>query len=177
MPELKRIDANRAAVRELLAVLRDPDVEIVDLQYKIARDVGLSFRLLGYINSAFFGWRQQVRSISQAVSLLGFEQLKQWASLMVFTSIDEEPAELRSTALIRARFCELAGPCDPLVDGSEMFTLGLFSVIDALFEIPMAELLSKLPLAPDMCEALVEHKGRRRSIPNRNRLYGSTPKQ
>ncbi|MGO9971802.1 MAG: EAL and HDOD domain-containing protein [Solirubrobacteraceae bacterium] len=163
MPEVmpsKPIDANRAAVLELLAVLHDPDVEIVEVQYKIARDVGLSYRLLGYIDSAFFCLRQQVRSISQAVSLLGVEQLKQWASLAVLTSTDDKPSELTSASLVRARFCELAGQNVLQADGNEMVTLGLFSVIDALFEIPMPELLSKLPLAPAMREALVEHKGR-----------------
>lgn len=155
----KRIDANRAAVLDLLAILHDPDVEIVDLQHKIALDVGLSFRLLRYINSAFFGLRQQVRSIGQAVTLLGLEHLKQWASLTVFTSIDDKPAELTVTALVRARFCELAGQNDLDANGNEMFTLGLFSVIDALFDTPMEELLTKLPLAPDMCEALVDHTG------------------
>ncbi|MGO9972218.1 MAG: EAL and HDOD domain-containing protein [Solirubrobacteraceae bacterium] len=145
---------------ELLAVLHDPDVEIGELQHKIALDVGLSFRLLGYIGSAFLGVRQQVRSISQAVSLLGLEQLKQWASLTVLISGDEQPAELRNTALLRARFCELATQNDLQADCDEMFTLGLFSVIDVLFETPMAELVAKLPLGPDMCEALVEHTGR-----------------
>ncbi len=157
----KRIDANRAAVLDLLAVLHDPDVEIDDLQQKIALDVGLSFRLLRYINSAFFGLRTQVRSIGQAVTLLGFEHLKQWASLTVFTSIDDKPAELTVTALVRARFCELAGQAHLAVNGNEMFTLGLFSVIDALFDTPMEELLGKLPLAPDLCAALVDHKGRK----------------
>jgi EAL and modified HD-GYP domain-containing signal transduction protein len=157
----KQIDANRAAVLELLAVLHDPDREITDLQYTIALDLALSFRLLHYINSAFVGLRQQVRSISQAVTLLGLEHLKQWASLTVLTSIDEEPAKLTNTALVRARFCELAGQTQLEANGNEMFTLGLFSVIDALFDTPMHELLSKLPLAPDICDALLEHKGRK----------------
>ena len=157
----KRIDANRAAVLDLLTVLHDPDVEIDDLQRAIALDVGLSFRLLRYINSAFFGLRQQVRSIGQAVTLLGLEHLKQWASLTVFTSIDDKPAELTVTALVRARFCELAGHNHLHANGNEMFTLGLFSVIDALFDTPMPELLDKLPLAPDMCDALVAHEGRK----------------
>ena len=78
----KQIDASRAVVLELLALLHDPDLEVSDLQYKIALDLALSFRLLHYINSAFVGLRQQVRSISQAVTVLGVEQLKQWASLV-----------------------------------------------------------------------------------------------
>ncbi len=155
----KRIDANRAAVLELLAVLHDPDVEISDVQYKIALDLGLSFRLLHYVNSAFFGVRRKVRSIGQAVSLLGLEHLKQWASLTAVTSIDNEPARLTSTALARARFCELVGRNHLEADGHEMFTLGLFSVIDARFDRPMEELLAKLPLAPDVCETLVQRRG------------------
>ncbi len=155
----KRIDANRAAVLDLLAVLHDPDVEVAELQHRIALDVGLSFRLLRYVNSAFFGLRQQVRSIGQAVTLLGLEHLKQWASLTVFTSIDDKPAELAVTALVRGRFCELAGVKQFEVNSNELFTLGLFSVIDALFDTPMEELLDKLPLAPDLCDALVRHKG------------------
>ncbi len=157
----KRIDANRVAVLELLALLHDPAVEIVELQRKISLDVGLSFRLLRYINSAFFGLRQPVRSISQAVTLLGLEHLKQWASLTVFTSIDGKPAELTITALVHGRFCELAGQNHLDANGNEMFTLGLFSVIDALLDTPMKELLAKLPLASDMREALVDHKGRK----------------
>ncbi|MGO9973101.1 MAG: EAL and HDOD domain-containing protein [Solirubrobacteraceae bacterium] len=155
----RRIDANRAALLDLLAALHDPTTELADLQRKIVLDVRLSFRLLRYINSAFFGLRQQVRSIRQAVALLGLEHLRQWATLTVFTSIDDKPAELTTTALVRARFCELAAHDDPDATGNELFTLGLFSVIDALLDTRMTELLAKLPLATDVCEALADHKG------------------
>jgi c-di-GMP-related signal transduction protein len=67
--------------------------------------------------------------------------------------------EVTITALVRARFCELAGQDRLDANGAEMFTLGLFSVIDALFDTAMTELLDKLPFAPDVREALVEHKG------------------
>ncbi len=161
-PELirgKRINTNRAAVLDLLAALHDPEIELDELQRKIALDVGLSFRLLRYINSPFFGLRNKVRSIGQAVALLGREHLRQWAAMTAFTSIDGKPLELTITALVRARFCELAAHDHLHDDGIEMFTLGLFSVIDALFDTPMAELLAKLPFSPDACAALAEHKG------------------
>ncbi len=156
----KRFDANRSVVLGLLEILHDPDVEIADVQNKLALDVGLSFRLLRYINSAFVGLHDRVSSIGQAVSLLGLERLEQWASLTVFTSSDDKPPELTVTALVRARFCELAGENYLAANGSELFTLGLLSVIDARFETPMGELLSELPLAPDMREALLGQKGR-----------------
>lgn len=162
-PELvrsRRVDANRLALMELLSALQEPGIDLPELERLIAGDVGLSNRLLRYINSAFFGLRQQVRSISQAVALLGIENLKRWASLSVFASISEKPAELTVTALVRARFCELAGGQRRRgSSGGELFTLGLFSVIDALMDTPIEELLEQLPFPQDMRDALVAHAG------------------
>jgi c-di-GMP phosphodiesterase len=111
-----------------LAALEDPGADLRVLEGMIARDLGLSYRLLRYINSAFFGLRQQVRSIGHALAMLGLENRKQWAALSVFASVEGKPAELTITALIRARFCQLASP--PNAASGELFTLGLFSVID-----------------------------------------------
>ncbi|HUO72796.1 MAG TPA: HDOD domain-containing protein [Solirubrobacteraceae bacterium] len=162
-PELvrgRRIDANRLSLLEVLAALQEPDVELHTLERIIARDVGLSYRLLRYINSAFFGLRQEVRSIGQALALLGVESLTRWASLSVFASIDDKPPELTVTALIRGRFCELVG-AEHLrgASHSELFTLGLFSVIDALMDTPIENVLAKIPFPPDICDALVSHQG------------------
>jgi c-di-GMP phosphodiesterase len=161
-PELvsgRAVDANRLSLLQLLAALQDPTIELPDLERTIALDVGLSYRLLTYINSAFFGLRQEVRSIGQALALLGVQNLKQWAALSVFASIDAKPAELTLTALIRARFCELAaGPVDSASAG-ELFTVGLFSVIDALMDIPMREVLERIPFPDDTREALITHAG------------------
>jgi EAL and modified HD-GYP domain-containing signal transduction protein len=154
-----RLDANRLSLLALLAALQDPAAQLADLEGMIARDLRVSYRLLGYINSAFFALRQPVRSIGQALALLGIENLKRWAALSVFASIDAKPAELTATALIRARFCELAGQSEPATARGELFTLGLFSVIDALMDTPITELLTKLPFPPDMRDALTEHRG------------------
>ncbi len=166
-PELiqgRRIDTNRAALLELLSSLHDPDVELADLHRRIAMDVGLSFRLMRYINSPFFGLRMRIGSIGQAVALLGFEQLKQWITLTLFMGVDDQPTELTVTALVRARFCELAAQEFPDGSSRDMFTLGLFSVIDALLKTPMAELLEQIPLMPDTCAALLERKGRKGQV-------------
>ncbi len=161
-PELvrgRRVDANRLSLLELLAALQDPTVELPDVELMIARDVGLSYRLLRYINSAFFGLRQQVRSIGQALALLGLEKLRHWAALSTFASIGDKPPELTVTALVRARFCELAGEQLPGTSPGELFTLGLFSVIDALMNMPIVEVLAKIPFPQDMREALTTHRG------------------
>ena len=158
-PELMR---NRAiaptgiALLRLAAALQDPAIELSKLERLISSDVALSYRLLRYINSAYFGLGHRVSSIMHAVTLLGLENVKQWATLTTFAAIEDKPRELFLTALIRARFCELAG--DPR-DGApaERFTLGLFSVLDALMDTSMETAVRELPLPPRMRDGLIKH--------------------
>jgi EAL and modified HD-GYP domain-containing signal transduction protein len=151
---------NRLAMLQLLAALNDPNVDFAQLETLISRDVALSYRLLRYINSAFFGLRREVDSIGRALALLGLENVKRWSTLTVFAGIEDKPRELIVTALSRARFCELAGP--RLLDGARpdrLFTLGLFSVIDALMDAPMADLLATIPFPAEMSDALISRSG------------------
>jgi EAL and modified HD-GYP domain-containing signal transduction protein len=153
------IEANRLALLQVVAKLNDPAVDLEDIQGLIARDVALSFRLLRYVNSAFFGLRGEVRSIGQALALLGVENVRRWATLSVLAGVDNKPTELTLTALIRARFCELAAGQLGFVNPSEAFTLGLFSVIDGMMDAPMHDVAASLPLAEDMRDALVLRRG------------------
>jgi EAL and modified HD-GYP domain-containing signal transduction protein len=155
----RSISANRLALLQVVAALQRPDVELSDVEGLIARDVALSFRMLRYVNSAFFGVRSEVRSIGHALALLGLDNARRWATLSVLASVDDKPTELTLTALTRARFCELAGEELGLSGGAELFTLGLFSVIDALMDTPMQDVVESLPLADDMRDALVHRRG------------------
>jgi c-di-GMP phosphodiesterase len=161
-PELiqgRGVAPNRLSLLQLIASLQDPTIDLRQLERLISRDVALSYRLLRYINSAFFGLRRKVSSIAHALALLGIENVKRWATLTVFAGIDDKPAELTTTALVRARFCEraaenLASPQPP-----EHFTVGLFSVVDALMDAPMEEVLSTLPFPDDVRHAIVARRG------------------
>ena len=92
------------------------------------------------------------------MALLGIEQLRRSATVALFAQLSDKPRELSVTALVRARFCELAGT-DADGPGSECFTLGLFSVLDAMTDTPMPRILADLPLAPSVRSALTEHAG------------------
>jgi EAL and modified HD-GYP domain-containing signal transduction protein len=155
----RQISANRLALLQVVAALQRPEVELSDVEQLVARDVALSFRMLRYVNSAFFGVRSEVRSIGHALALLGLDNARRWATLSVLASVDDKPTELTLTALTRARFCELAGGELELAGGPQLFTLGLFSVIDALMDTPMQDVVESLPLADDMREALVHRRG------------------
>jgi EAL and modified HD-GYP domain-containing signal transduction protein len=153
------IASNRLALLQIVAALHKPGVELSDIEQLIARDVALSFRLLRYVNSAFFGLQCDVRSIGQALALLGVENVRRWTTLSVLASIDDKPTELTVTALIRARFCELAGAQLGIASPAELFTLGLFSVIDGMMDAPMHDVVASLPFADDMRDALVLRRG------------------
>ncbi len=160
-PELIRdraITPNAVAMLRLASALQDPALELGEIERLISSDVALSYRLLRYINSAYFGVRQQVASIMHAVTLLGLENVRQWATLTTFTSVADKPPELFLTALIRARFCQLAGEA---IDGppEERFTLGLFSVVDALTDTTMETAVALLPLPQRTRDALVTRSG------------------
>ncbi len=155
----RQINARRLPLLALLGALQDPDIQLDAVEALIAHDVALSIRLLRYINSAFFGLRFEVNSIRQALALLGLQNIKQWATLTVFASVEDKPTELTVTALIRARFCELAGPGLSRADQPQLFTLGLFSVADALMDLPMAQALASIPFSAEMRDALIAHEG------------------
>jgi EAL and modified HD-GYP domain-containing signal transduction protein len=161
-PELvhnRGIFANRTSLLQVLAALQDPTVQLGQLEHMIGRDVGLSYRLLRYINSAFFGLRFEISSIRQALALLGVQNLRRWATLTVLASVDGKPPELTVTALTRARFCERAGEQLPGPRPGELFTLGLFSVIDALMDAPIEDVIALIPFPTDMRDALTQRKG------------------
>ena len=153
------VSPNRLSVLQLVAALQDPAVSFATVETLISRDVALSYRLLRYINSAFFGLRREVSSIGRAVALLGLENIKRWSTLTAFAGIDDKPRELITTALARARFCETAGVHFGETNFDQLFTLGLFSVIDALMDVPMPEVLRSIPFPEDMTHALVAGHG------------------
>ena len=154
------IATNKLARLRLLAGLNDPSVETDDLEDLIAIDVGLSLRLLRYINSAFFSLPREIRAIREALVYLGRRNVRRWATIMALAGIDDKPHELVVTSLVRARMCELiaiafGGDADP----EAAFTAGLFSVVDALMDAPMSEVLGELPFSPAIKQALLEHSG------------------
>ena len=123
----------------------------------IKTEASLSYKLLRYLNSAFFAFRSDIRSIQHAVSILGDRNIKRWASLVVTAAMGEDkPQELVVTSLVRATWCELlASKVGMLRQSADLFMLGLFSLFDAILDRPMPEVLSQLPVAEDIKTALL----------------------
>jgi c-di-GMP phosphodiesterase len=160
-PELlheRRIELTAGSILQVISALQNKDLQFDELEPLIAHDLPLSLRLLRYINSAFFGLRNEVTSVRHAIVLLGLENVRQWATLTVMGSIEGKTPELTSTALIRARFCELAGETFGL-DGQSLFTIGMFSLLDAMLDVSLEDVASELPFPNEMRVALLRHAG------------------
>jgi EAL and modified HD-GYP domain-containing signal transduction protein len=149
----------RVILLRLLAKLQDPRATLEDIEQLIAASGPLAHKLLVYINSAFHGLAAPIRSIRQAVMMLGLERVRVCSAMMILASIDSKPRELIVTSLQRARCCQLLGALDGGHDEHELFTVGLLSLLDAFLDQPLAEILQNLPLAEDVKAALLEHAG------------------
>jgi EAL and modified HD-GYP domain-containing signal transduction protein len=142
-----------------LGELTAGDATFEDLERIIASDVGLSLKLLRYVNSAFFALPRTVNSVREALSMLGVRTVRRWATVMSISSLPDVPDELVALALRRAHMCEiLAGSALP-EERETLFTIGLFSVADALLDVPMAEVLESLPFSDEIQAALLRREG------------------
>jgi EAL and modified HD-GYP domain-containing signal transduction protein len=154
-----RISRNRVAVCRLLAKLHQPEVDTQDIEKIVSEDLSLSYQLLRYINSAAIGLPKEIESIGHAVRLVGTDQIRLLASLMMLASVDEKPQELLTTSLIRARMCELVAQQHNYPNPNAHFTVGLFSTLDAFLDCRLDEALKLLPLSDGIRNALLSHTG------------------
>ena len=155
------LPTSTAAALRLLALARDPNTPERELERVISADPGITYQLLRIVNSAALGGRG-ITSIPHALRLVGRNNVIRWLALASATSrtgkrgIDDE---LIRQTVQRARFCEqLALPRTGLDKGT-LFLMGLFSLLDAVFRMPMAEVLERVNLADDVKQALLDRSG------------------
>ncbi len=163
-PEVLRhrtLPSSKVAYLDLLRAATAPEFNIRELASKIKHEASLTFRLLRYLNSAAFGLRSEVRSVRHALSLLGERELRKWIAVVsVSVLADGKPDELMTIPLVRGRFCELLAPLAGLADhASDLFLMGLLSVMDAVLDQPLDSILADLPVRSEIKEALLARTG------------------
>lgn len=154
-----RSPTNRIAIMQLMTALLHPETEFDELEDIVSRDVSLSYKVLRLINSSFFGLQNKINSIRQALLLLGVKSLTTWVSLILLSGIEDKPQELTTTAMVRAKMCELLAQEMSYNYRETFFLVGLFSVLDALMDMPMTEIVASLPLDDMIVQALLHHEG------------------
>ena len=161
MIKRRRISPTKAACTELLAESARRDFDFQRMAAILQRDVALTYRLLRFVNAAAFSHRQKITSLHQAVVYLGANEVNRFVSMAMMAALtDDKPNELLRLSIARGRFCELISEHHgERVPSHQAFIVGLFSLLDAMFDEPLSDALQRLNLSTTLTEALLERKG------------------
>lgn len=143
----------------VLKELNKKDVDFNKIEKIIKNDISMTFSLLKTINSASYGYN--VSSIKQASTLLGVKGLKKWSLLYLINGLkDDKPDILFVNTLTRAKFAELlAKEFDVAEKSEDLFTMGIFSMIDAYLNRSMSKILEETALTEEIKEAILIREG------------------
>lgn len=160
------ISAHKLHYLQILREIHRPELDLKELEKIIKQEISLSFKLLRYINSAYFAVRNRISSILQALTLLGEKEVKKWVSLIALANMGQDkPDELVVQAIIRARFCEsLASYLGLTHRSGDLFLMGMLSLIDAILDQPLSHILKEMPIADDIKESLLGGENRLHDI-------------
>ncbi len=160
--KVHRFDHLQSNFFQLMVAVTKEEPDVEEITRIISRDVTLAFSLMKLVNSAYFALRNQVKSVQQALVVLGLGQLKQWIYLLSFR---EESGglqdELIQMSFLRANFCmELAKLVENLpISPSEAYLMGMFSTLGIMMEVPLEDVLNEMPLSREVKLALTKSEG------------------
>lgn len=155
----KEIPANTLQYFRLLALLRDDEADVYEISEMIECDIALTYKLLHLINSSESRGRTKIRSIHQAIMLLGLTELQKWIYLLAVRDAKRQETdvftELLQISLFRAKVCEQIARMKGLRNYAEYFLIGMFSNIDSLLQRPLDKIMQQLPFSEDIINTII----------------------
>ena len=131
----------------LLRELQHPDLDFDRLEALIRWDISLTFKLFRYVNSALFARSFSIPSIKDALVVMGELDIRRWITLATLPELAAgSTRELMVHALVRAKFCEMLADAAGIQPASEAFLVGMLSLLDAMLDRPLSEILVELNL-------------------------------
>ncbi|CAK1938675.1 Cyclic di-GMP phosphodiesterase CdgJ [Vibrio crassostreae] len=157
----KYISPEQVIAMELFQEVCKPDVDFQRVENIVAKDVALSYKLLRFVNTMSPRLEVTISSFRQALVYLGQEKLKMFVSLAVASYVsDKKPKELYGLSLQRAQFCQRMSRYQAFEGHTEQaFMIGLFSLLDALLDLSLENLVEQLPLCKSIKVALLRREG------------------
>lgn len=155
----KKLGSSKVLLLQMMVELQSPTATAQSVEQLVVNDPLLTYRILRVVNSAAFSIQREIESLSHAISLLGFEQIRKWVSLFLVTDTQEKPEELTRSMLVRGRMCELLAEMLGRDQPINNFITGLFSKLDVLLDMEMPELLEQVPLQAEVKAALLTNEG------------------
>jgi len=160
----KKLSPSQLAIVQLMnQILADEDSAV--LEQTIKHDVSLSLNLLRLVNSAGIGAGRRIESVAQALVVLGRVQLQRWLQILLYAGSghgDSLKSPLFMLAITRGKLLEVMTQkryAGNRVLSDKSFTVGIMSLMDTLFGLPMDEVLEHLTVAPEVREALLYRRG------------------
>jgi EAL and modified HD-GYP domain-containing signal transduction protein len=161
-PELMQardIPANRLNYLRLMRTISQNEVDPKEIEDIIKSEASLCYRLLRYLNSAAFAFSSEIHSVRHALAILGEREVRRWVRLVATLGVGQDkPSDLVLSALVRARYGELLAPRVPHGD-SDLFLVGLLSLMDAILELPMGVVLEGIGLDRETRAVLLGQEG------------------
>lgn len=159
--KIKELSITKVTKLRLLAEVAKKQTTVENLRDIIANDVSVSYKLLRFLNSSYFYRLQEVKSVRHAIAYLGEKELRRFLMLVIVSAMsNEKPGELIRLGLVRAKFCELLGQSEKGVDNSsELFIIGLFSLLDAMLDTTMQNIMNILPVSNSIKTTLLTDNG------------------
>ncbi len=154
----KILSSNLAASVGVLNMVEQETPDLDALAKAIKKDAALGFRLLKFLNSPYFGFAREVSSIKTALIMAGWSQMRTWLRLVLITEMKprQKPSELVFLSAQRGRFLELVArkAAGKRLDSERLLLLGLFSLLDSMFDMRMEDVVDSLPLDQELKDTL-----------------------
>lgn len=157
--EGRQMAPEKMVVLNMLSRLQDPNITFGALEEIVVCDPMLGYKLLRLINSVFYSVPTIIESIRQALTLIGLRQLREWLTLMLLTGVPDKPDELAVIGMMRARMCEQIALKKGITRPDSYRLAGLFSILDALLDTTLDQVVSGIHLADELVAALLNHEG------------------
>ncbi|MFW1677330.1 EAL and HDOD domain-containing protein [Pontibacter sp. JAM-7] len=167
----KKLSSSKVLLLQLMLELQSPHASAASVEQIVINDPLLTYRILRVVNSAAFNMQREIQSLSHAITLLGFDQIRKWVSLFLVSDTADKPEELTRIMLVRGRMSEIIGEMTGLDQPISAFITGLFSQLDVLLDMQMTDLLSQVPLQDEIKAALLDKSGQLGKILNEVELY------
>jgi len=160
----RKLSPSQSTVLALMNLVTS-DVDNTDIEQAVKRDVTLALNLLRLVNTPAVGARQRIDSVSQALIVLGRRQLQRWLQIMLYAepgTRGHNQTPLLMLATTRGRLMELLAqrlrPGQRFL-GEIAFTVGIMSLMDVLFGIPMLDIVEQIPVSDEIRQALLRRDG------------------
>lgn len=158
------IRANQLNYLRMLTAVSQPELDVRAIENLVKGEASLCYRLLRYLNSAAFGFGSEIHSVRHALSILGEKEVRRWIRLVASLGAGHgKSSDLVLAALVRARFCELLSPkVQEKIqhEDSDLFLMGMLSLMDTILEIPMRRVLDHIPIDQECKAVLLGMTGR-----------------